>query len=230
MASIREMSPKVVMLIALAIVAGVVAAGYFLVLQEMSAKNDTQRATLQAKQDENNKLREYEPRLADLERQIASLKQQLEIQKQIVPDSKEADRFITMMQEAAAAAGIEVRRFTARGVNTRDFYAEVPFEIEVDGTFYSMLNFFERISKLERIVNISNLQLASVSNTQAAKTKKKYQYAPGESVVATAVATTFFSNETTMQAAPPPAKGPGARPGPPAGRPGMPPAAPAGGR
>jgi type IV pilus assembly protein PilO len=229
MASIREMSPKVVLLIALAIVGGVIAAGYFLVLQQMSAKNDQQRAALKAKLDENKTLREYEPRLADLERQIASLKQQLEIQKQIVPDSKEADKFITMMQETAAASGIELRRFTARAVNTRDFYAEVPFEIEIDGTFYSMLNFFERIAKLERIVNISGLQLAAVAKPTAAKTKRRYPYAPGESVVATAVATTFFANESTMQASEP-AKGarPGARPGPPA-RPGTPPQ-PAGGR
>jgi type IV pilus assembly protein PilO len=227
MASIREMSPKVVLLIAVAIVGGLVAAAYFLLLQEMATKNDQQRAALKAKEDENQTLRAYEPRLADLERQIASLKQQLEIQKKIVPDAKEADTFITIMQEAAAAAGIEVRRFTARGVNTRDFYAEVPFEIEVDGTFYSMLNFFERVSRLERIVNISNLQLASVSAAAAAKTKKKYNYAPGESVVATAVATTFFSNDSTIQAAPA-AAAPGARPGVPPGA-GMPPQ-PAGGR
>jgi type IV pilus assembly protein PilO len=215
MASIRDMSPKVVLLIAVAIVGGLVAAAYFLLLQEMANKNDQQRATLQAKLDENQTLRAYEPRLADLERQIASLKQQLEIQKKIVPDSKEADNFITVMQEAAASAGIEVRRFTARSINTRDFYAEVPFEIEVDGTYYGMLNFFERV---ERIVNISNLQVASVKEPAAAKTKRKYNYAPGESVVATAVATTFFSNDSTMQPPAPPA----------AGRPGVPPAIPAG--
>jgi type IV pilus assembly protein PilO len=226
MASIREMSPKVVLLIAVAIVGGVIAGAYFLLLQEMANQNDQQRIALQAKLDENKKLREYEPRLADLERQIASLKQQLEIQKKIVPDAKEADNFITIMQEAAASAGIELRRFTARSINTRDFYAEVPFEIEVDGTYYSLLNFFERVARLERIVNISNLQLASVSAPGPAKTKKRYAYAPGESVVATALATTFFSNESTLQG-PAPAKAPGAAAPP---RPGMPPQPPAGGR
>lgn len=227
MASIREMSPKVVLLIAVAIVGGLIAAAYFLLLQEMAAKNEQQRVVLKAKQDENKTLEAYEGRVADMERTIAGLKQQLEIQKKIVPETKEADAFITMMQEAAAAAGIEVRRFTARGVNTRDFYAEVPFEIEVDGTFYSMLNFFERIARMERIVNISALQLASVNMPTAAKTKKTYKYAPGESVVATAVATTFFSNESTMQPAAP-AAAPGARPGPPVGPAGAP--QPAGGR
>jgi Tfp pilus assembly protein PilO len=31
----------------------------------------------------------------------------------------------------------------------------VPFEMELDGPYYSMLNFFDRVGKLERIVNVS---------------------------------------------------------------------------
>jgi hypothetical protein len=58
-----------------------------------------------------------------------------------------------------------------------------------------MLNFFDRVGKLERIVNVSNLLIATTRKPSEAKTKRTYQYAAGESVVSTCVATTFFSHD-----------------------------------
>src|SRR5579883_2084188 len=78
-------------------------------------------------------------------------------------------------------------------------------DIEVNGSFYSMLNFFDRVGKLERIVNVSGLMMASTRKPQDAKPKKTYQYAPNESVVATCTATTFFSHDLDP--------GPGGKPG-----------------
>jgi hypothetical protein len=70
-----------------------------------------------------------------------------------------------------------------------------------------MLNFFDRVGKLERIVNISGLLVSNTKNPQGAKAKHTYQYAPNESVIATFTATTFFSHDLT-----PPGSGPGAKP------------------
>jgi hypothetical protein len=77
----------------------------------------------------------------------------------------------------------------------------------LDGPYYSMLNFFDRVGKLERIVNISGLLVANTKNPAAAKAKHAYQYAPNESVVATFTATTFFSHDLEPAGA-----GPGAKP------------------
>jgi type IV pilus assembly protein PilO len=136
------------------------------------------------------------------------LKQQLEIERKIVPDEKEVDGFIKMLDAEAMKAGIEIRRYTAKPVSTREFYTEVPFEVELDGPYYSVLNFFDRVGKLERIVNMSGLLIANPKRGSDAKTKHTYQYAPNESIVATCEATTFFSHDL----APPvgaPAKGKG---------------------
>ncbi|MGH9493140.1 MAG: hypothetical protein ACRD2K_06540, partial [Terriglobales bacterium] len=64
------------------------------------------------------------------------------------------------------------------------------------------------VAKLERIINIGNLQMATPARQPDAKTKKKYIYAPGESVVASCTATTFFSRapEAAPAAAAAPAK------------------------
>ena len=66
-----------------------------------------------------------------------------------------------------------------------------------------MLNFFDRVSKLERIVNISGLLVATTKNPGGAKAKHTYQYAPNESVVATFTATTYFSHDLEPSAAAP---------------------------
>ena len=58
-----------------------------------------------------------------------------------------------------------------------------------------MLGFFDRVSKLERIVNVNNLLVASTRKPSDAKAKKTYQYAPNESVVATCLTTTYFSHD-----------------------------------
>jgi type IV pilus assembly protein PilO len=133
--------------------------------------------------------------LNELAAQIENLKVQLERQRQIVPDEKEAPRFMHLVQAQAAAAGIEIRRYTAKPTSTREFYVEVPFEIELDGSYYSLVNFFERVAKVERIINISGLKMATVNDPKEANPKRRYQYAPSESVVATCTATTFFSSQ-----------------------------------
>ncbi len=179
------------------VLAGAVATGglYYTVFKTQREDNAVAARKLQAKLRENAELEAYRPKLADIERQLASLKQQLEIEKRIVPDEKEVDNFMRMISAEARKAGVEVRRYTARPYANHDFYTEVPFEVDLDGPYYSMLGFFDRLAKLERIVNVSNLQVASTKKPGDAHVKKTYQYAPNESVVAQCVTTTYFSRD-----------------------------------
>ena len=186
----------------------ITAALHFTLFKSQRAANDQAQASLDLKLRENAELESYAPKLKDMERQLANLKQQLEIERRIVPDEKEVDGFIKMLDAEALKAGIEIRRYTAQPVSTREFYTEVPFEIELDGPYYSVLNFFDRVGKLERIVNMSNLLVATIKKPSDAKVKHTYQYAPNESIVATCNATTFFSHDLAPPAGAP-AKGKG---------------------
>ena len=168
---------------------------YYTVFKAERDQNDAARIKLQAKMRENAELEAYRPKLADMERQLASLKQQLDIERRIVPDEKEVDNFMRMVSGEARKAGVEIRRYTARPYVSKEFYTEVPFEIEFDGPYYSMLGFFDRLGKVERIVNVSNLLVASTRTPNVAKTKHTYQYAANESVVATCLTTTYFSHD-----------------------------------
>jgi type IV pilus assembly protein PilO len=186
----------------------ITAALHFTLFKSQRAANDQAQAALELKLRENAELESYAPKLKDMERQLANLKQQLEIERRIVPDEKEVDGFIKMLDAEALKAGIEIRRYTAKPVSTREFYTEMPFEIELDGPYFSVLNFFDRVGKLERIVNMSGLLIATTKKPSDAKVKHTYQYAPNESIVATCDATTFFSHDLAPPAgAPAKAKG-----------------------
>src|SRR5579864_4182966 len=139
----------------------VTAALFFTLFKSQSEKNTTAQHALEDKIRENNELESYRPKLKLIDQQLAELKQQLEIEQRIVPDEKQVDGFITMMDGEAQRAGVELRRYAAKDVKSQQYYSEVPFEMELDGPYYSTLNFFDRVSKLERIVNISGLLVAS---------------------------------------------------------------------
>src|SRR4051812_17451654 len=186
---------------------------YFTMYKSQDEKNAAAQHALDDKIRENNELESYRPKLKQIEQQLAELKQQLEIEQRIVPDEKQVDGFITMMGAEAQKAGIELRRYTAKDVKSQQYYSEVPFDMELDGPYYSTLNFFDRVSKLERIVNISGLLVSTTKNPNGAKAKRTYQYAPNESVVATFTATTYFSHDLTPSAA-----AAGAKPGTPAAK------------
>jgi len=173
---------------------------YFTQLRNMTAANQSASAALQAKQRENNLLRPYRDKEKDLEQKIASLQQQLEILKKIVPDEKEAEQFMHIMQSTANSAGVEIRRYTSKAPASHEFYTEVPFEMDIDGPYYSVLSFFDRTARLERIITVGGLQMSSVKKPGDARVRKTYQYAPSESVVVSCLATTFFSHDISPQA------------------------------
>lgn len=181
-----------VLLLGAAVLSGLL---FFFVFKSQQEANQAAEQRLTAKLHENAELEVYRPKLTEIDRQIANLKQQLEIERRIVPDEKQVDDFIRAMVAEAMKSGIEIRSFTAQAVKSKDFYSELPFEMDLDGPYFSMLNFFDRVSKLERIVNVSDLVVASTHKPDAAKPKHTYQYAPTESVVATFLATTFFSHD-----------------------------------
>jgi len=168
---------------------------YFTLFKSQRDANAQAQQALQDKLRENAELQSYAPKLKDMDRQLANLKQQLEIERRIVPDEKEVDGFIKMLDAEAMKAGIEIRRYTAKPTTTKDFYTELPFELEIDGPYFAVVDFFDRVGKLERIVNVSGILMASTKKPTDAKTKHTYQYAPNESIVATCEATTFFSHD-----------------------------------
>src|ERR1700757_5057208 len=110
----------------------VTAALYFTVFKSQNDKNVAAQHALEEKIRENNELESYRPKLKQMEQQLAELKQQLEIEQRIVPDEKQVDTFITMLDGEAQKAGVELRRYTAKDLKAQQYYTEVPFDMQID--------------------------------------------------------------------------------------------------
>ena len=66
----------------------------------------------------------------------------------------------------------------------------MPFDIEADGPYYSVLDFFARLGRLSRIINVGDLKLNAIGGVPAGK----FHMTPGTSVTGTFTITTFFTN------------------------------------
>src|SRR3984893_9686359 len=134
-------------------------------------------------------LQVYERRNAEFKVEMAALEKQLETLKTIVPEEKEVDEFMRLLQEAASASGVQIRSLAAQAVVPRDFHYELPISITVYGPYFSIEDFFARLSRLSRIINVGDLSFTGLSDPS----KARFPVRPGTTVTGTCTVTTFFS-------------------------------------
>ena len=194
---------KIVIMLVLAALLG--GGAYYFVVMPMEEQNKIATTAWTKKQNENAQLKQFDAKLPELDRQIAQLKMQMELQKSIVPDTKDADKFILMLQENASVAGVQLRKVESKGVANKEYFSELPFAIEVDGPYFGVLAFFEKLSGSTRIVNVEGLSMKTTAKGQA-----KYPISPSDSVTITAVAKTFYSHDA-QTGAPEATSGPAAK-------------------
>jgi type IV pilus assembly protein PilO len=51
--------------------------------------------------------------------------------------------------------------FKPNGEVPKGFYAELPIQLRLSGTYHDIALFFDKIGKLERIVNVSDIELGA---------------------------------------------------------------------
>jgi type IV pilus assembly protein PilO len=198
----RDMSVFIQGLVALAIAVVLVVAGVFLpfspVAQERAAVDQAVQTRTKLNQ-EVTQLQVYKQRYAELKQQMDALSKQLDTLKTIVPEEKEVDEFIRQVQGAAAASNVQLRRLTSQSIVPKEYHYEMPFEAQADGPYFNVLDFFSRLSRLSRIINVGDLQF---DDPTASKGASKYPVRPGETVSGTFTVTTFFTKpaDTTAPA------------------------------
>ncbi len=78
-----------------------------------------------------------------------------------LPNEKEIPDLIDSISRAGQKAGLKILIFKPAPEVSKGFYAEVPVNMTVEGKFESLYDFSVKISKLSRIVNISNMSIVS---------------------------------------------------------------------
>jgi len=135
-------------------------------------------------------------RLEELKRENAELERQLAEKKEQLPQEAEVATLLKQISELGIRAGLDFRlwRPAERKENASGLYVEIPVNVEVAGGYHALGLFFDRVSKLPRIVNISNLRM---TNAKVEKDKLSIQ----TSFVATAFAAVETKSEKTSSEA-----------------------------
>ena len=140
---------------------GIMAASYFLDWQGQLESIDTANKKEQSLRDtflEKKKraidLDAYRKQLADIERSFGTLLKQL-------PSKSEMEALLTDINQAGLGRGLQFELFKpAASEILSEFYAELPINIRVTGSYHDMGAFASDISKLSRIVLLNDVSLA----------------------------------------------------------------------
>ncbi len=208
---LRDMSVIMQGLVAAAIAVVLVLVGIYLPFSPVAQEKeqvDKAIATRTALTQEVTQLQVYKQRFGELKQQMDALNKQLDTLKTIVPEEKETDEFIRLLQGAASESNVSIRQLKAKAVVPKDNnYYEMPFEVQADGPYFNVLDFFGRLSRLSRIINVGDLEFADPEKARGGH----YSLRPGSTVSGIFTATTYFTKPGDVSPATGAAK-PGAKP------------------
>lgn len=120
-----------------------------------------QLTTLQSEIDEKTRIANNLPKL---KLEYEQLNQELALALTELPNSKEIPSLLTSITSLGKNAGLDFLTFRPKGEVPKDFYAEVPVDIVVSGSYFSVANFFAAVANLPRIVNITNVAFSDIKN------------------------------------------------------------------
>jgi type IV pilus assembly protein PilO len=141
--------------------------------------------------DLQNQIRQLEAtanRLPEFQREVQALEARLETLKRILPPEKEMPDLMRRVQYLAAQSSLAIKRFNPAATAQRDFYIEVPVNVDVEGTYHNLGAFFDRISRMSRLVNMGNVKI-----------KARGEQTINNTISVSAVATTYVYQELPPQ-------------------------------
>jgi type IV pilus assembly protein PilO len=117
---------------------------------------------LEALQNQINEDRKVADNLPKYKKDYDQLQNELKMALTELPNQKEIPTLLTSISTAGKNAGLDFLLFRPKPEEPKDFYAAVPVDISVSGTFYNVADFFIAVSNLPRIVNINNVNFSDI--------------------------------------------------------------------
>jgi type IV pilus assembly protein PilO len=109
-------------------------------------------------------LREVKAKAADLakfQKEVDEAQLLFEEASVLLPREKEIPKLLKDISSLGRSAGLDFLTFKPLADIPKDFYAEIPVAINVRGPYHNMGFFFDQVSKLERIVSVTNVKMSS---------------------------------------------------------------------
>ncbi|HKW89998.1 MAG TPA: type 4a pilus biogenesis protein PilO [Candidatus Acidoferrales bacterium] len=159
---------------------------------------DDANARLEPLKKEVQTLQVYQQRRVELQGEMEALQKQLATLQAIVPENKEIDQFIIMVQGAASGAGVSIRKIATQPVVAKQYHFEMPVTVTADGPYFSVMDFFARLARLSRIINVGDVKLDEVKPGAGTGS---FRMSPGTTVTGSFSITTYFTEPAQETAA-----------------------------
>lgn len=105
---------------------------------------------------------------APLEREIKALEAVLQQTIMKLPAEKEIPSLLKQVADLGWETDLDVAMFKPGSPVMKEFYTEVPVQLKVLGTYHDLGMLFERLGRLDRIVNVADLTIRSAGKGQKA--------------------------------------------------------------
>ena len=106
-----------------------------------------------------NNARSVADNVAGFEAEVAGLERDLDLALKQLPNRKQFEDLLRDISTAGKKVGVTIKSIDRDSEVERDFYAEVPFMIELEGAYHDLARFFEMVASLPRIVNVGGLEI-----------------------------------------------------------------------
>ncbi|MGC9324656.1 MAG: type 4a pilus biogenesis protein PilO [Desulfomonilia bacterium] len=95
------------------------------------------------------------------EAELEETRARLHVALKQLPDKSEIPTLLENISALGKASGLKFKLFKPKSEVTKNFYAEIPVDIQVEGRYRDIVMFFDRVSKMPRIVNITNINVGN---------------------------------------------------------------------
>ena len=175
-----------------ALVAALICGGfYYLWYSDALAQQKTKEARLAELQKDIRALEATANKLPEFQREVQALEARLETLKRILPPEKETPELMRRLQYLAAQSSLQIRKFNPAAPAQKEFYQEVPINLDLEGTYHNLGAFMDRVSRMSRLVNLGNVKVKANNKPTITNT-----------IAASAVATTYVYKDAPPSAAP----------------------------
>lgn len=147
-----------------AILIAVCAGYYFLSYQDTATNLKNKQAQAQELQRKLTNVRAVANNVPEFEAEVAALERELELALKQLPNRKQFEDLLQDITTAGKKVGVTLKSIQRATEIEHDFYAEVPFSLEIEGSYHNIAMFFERVAKLPRIVNIGAMTVEVVGD------------------------------------------------------------------
>ena len=132
---------------------------YFLFYSPRSDEISKLTQEVENQRNERDKKKKEAANIPKLKEQMAQLDGRLKEAVAQLPDRKEIPDLLSSISNKVKESGLDILIFRPRAENIQEFYAEIPVDIVVRGGFHNVATFFDEVGRLNRLVNIANIEL-----------------------------------------------------------------------